>query len=203
MTAIVLVLAADLVHLTSGYTLPADRVELRNGEVILHRAGGETALPVSSIAVIEPQPEPRAPTAVEDSIPAPPSPKSPQDLVREAASRHGLPPEFVASVARAESAFNPRAVSHKGAIGLMQLMPATAAALGADPQDPAQNADAGARLLRDLLIRYQEHPDQVRRALAAYNAGEGAVKKYNGVPPYAETLTYVERVLKHYRSSTR
>jgi soluble lytic murein transglycosylase-like protein len=121
--------------------------------------------------------------------------------VRAAAELHGLPAAFVESVARAESAFDPAALSPKGAIGLMQLMPATAKALGANPHDAKENAEAGAKLLRDLLIQYQDHPDQVRRALAAYNAGPGAVKKYNGVPPYAETQTYVDRVLRQYRKT--
>jgi soluble lytic murein transglycosylase-like protein len=113
-----------------------------------------------------------------------------------------LPPEFVEAVARQESAFNPKAISHKGAIGLMQLMPATAKALGVDPHDPEQNSEAGARLLRELLLQYQDRPDQVRRALAAYNAGAGAVQKYNGVPPYRETVDYVDRVLQHYKRSS-
>jgi soluble lytic murein transglycosylase-like protein len=79
------------------------------------------------------------------------------------------------------------------------LMPATAQAYGADPHDPAQNVEAGAAYLRELLIKYDGDP---RRALAAYNAGPGAVDKYNGVPPYAETQTYIERVLRKYKKST-
>ncbi len=109
---------------------------------------------------------------------------SPQELADAAADRYGLPRELVRSVMAAESGFQPWAVSPKGAIGLMQLMPETAQALGADPHDPAQNVDAGARYLRDLLEKYNYG---LRHALAAYNAGPGAVDKYNGVPPYRET----------------
>ena len=111
---------------------------------------------------------------------------------------NGLRPEFVRSVAAVESAYRTAAISPKGAIGLMQLMPATAAELGANPHDPLQNADAGARYLRQLLLKYKDTPDPVRLALAAYNAGPGAVDKYRNIPPYRETQQYVERVLRKY-----
>jgi soluble lytic murein transglycosylase-like protein len=124
---------------------------------------------------------------------------TPRELVEAAAKKNGLPPNFVHSVVAAESGYQTNAVSPKGAIGLMQLMPGTAKALGADPHDPAQNVEAGAAYLRELLIKYDGDP---RRALAAYNAGPGAVDKYNGVPPYAETQTYIERVLRKYKKST-
>jgi soluble lytic murein transglycosylase-like protein len=91
----------------------------------------------------------------------------------------------------AESAFQIDAVSPKGAIGLMQLMPETAQLLGADPHDPAQNVDAGVRYLRDLLNKYD---GGLWRALAAYNAGPAAVDKYHWVPPYRETIDYVNRI---------
>jgi soluble lytic murein transglycosylase-like protein len=123
---------------------------------------------------------------------------SPQELADAAADRYGLPRELVRSVMAAESGFQPWVVSPKGAIGLMQLMPGTAQALGADPRDPAQNVDAGARYLRDLLEKYNYG---LRHALAAYNAGPGAVDKYNGVPPYRETLDYVGRIEKKLRAA--
>jgi hypothetical protein len=200
--------AAEIAVLSSGFTLRIDRHELRGENVILHSANGQTVLPKSAVVSFEalpedaptPEPQAAAPVALAPAEPPPP-PKSPRELVRAAAELHGLPAAFVESVARAESAFDPAALSPKGAIGLMQLMPATAKALGANPHDAKENAEAGAKLLRDLLIQYQDHPDQVRRALAAYNAGPGAVKKYNGVPPYAETQTYVDRVLRQYRKT--
>jgi soluble lytic murein transglycosylase-like protein len=123
---------------------------------------------------------------------------SPQELADAAADKYGLPRELVRSVMAAESGFQPWAVSPKGAIGLMQLMPDTAQALGADPRDPAQNVDAGARYLRDLLEKYNYG---LRHALAAYNAGPGAVDKYNGVPPYRETINYVGRIEKKLRAA--
>jgi soluble lytic murein transglycosylase-like protein len=125
-------------------------------------------------------------------------PSTHEELLHQAAERHGLRPEFVKSVAAAESAMRQEAVSSKGAIGLMQLMPATARELGADPHDAAQNADAGTRYLRQLLEKYKDTSDPVRYALAAYNAGPGAVDRYGTIPPYRETQVYVERVLRKY-----
>ena len=103
---------------------------------------------------------------------------------------------LVRSVIAAESAFQPNARSPKGAIGPMQLMPETAKDLGVDPHDPAQNVDAGTRYLRDLLQRYDSG---LWHALAAYNAGPGAVDKYRGVPPYRETRNYVNRIDRAYK----
>jgi hypothetical protein len=114
--------------------------------------------------------------------------------IREIASRHGVDPTLVESVIRAESAFNPSAVSRTGARGLMQLMPKTAVALGVrDSFNPRENIDGGVRHLRYLLDRY---PGNLPLAVAAYNAGEGAVDAYRGIPPYAETQQYVQRVLQ-------
>jgi soluble lytic murein transglycosylase-like protein len=98
----------------------------------------------------------------------------------------------------AESGFAPNAVSPKGAVGLMQLMPATAQILGADPRDPAQNVDAGARYLRDLLVKYN---GGLWHALAAYNAGPGAVDKYGAIPPYRETIEYINRIARELKSA--
>ena len=99
---------------------------------------------------------------------------------------------------KAESAFRAAAVSPKGAVGLMQLMPETARILGIDPRNPKQNADGGAHYLRDLLAKYEKDPDQVVLALAAYNAGPAAVDRYHGVPPYRETREYIVRVLRNW-----
>jgi len=113
--------------------------------------------------------------------------------IREISMRHGVDPRLVESVIRAESAFNPTAVSRTGARGLMQLMPQTAAILGVrDSFDPRQNIEGGVRHLRYLLDRY---PGNVSLAVAAYNAGEGAVDSHRGIPPFAETQQYVQRVL--------
>ena len=101
----------------------------------------------------------------------------------------------ITSVAAVESGFRPDAVSPKGAIGVMQLMPETAKTLAVDPHDTAQNIEAGARLLRELLIKYN---GDVVKALSAYNAGAGAVDRYKGMPPYAETQEYVYKVVKTY-----
>jgi soluble lytic murein transglycosylase-like protein len=118
-------------------------------------------------------------------------------LALEAARRHGLDPALVLAVVRVESGFRADAVSPKGAQGLMQLMPATAASLGvADPFDPAANLDGGVRHLRSLLVLYRGN---LNKALAAYNAGAGAVERHRGVPPYPETQQYIRRVFEHYK----
>jgi hypothetical protein len=123
---------------------------------------------------------------------------NPQEILADAATRHGILPEFVRSVAAVESAYRTEAISPKGAIGLMQLMPGTASELRVNPHDPEQNADGGVRYLKELLLRYKNHKDPVRMALAAYNAGPGAVDRYRDIPPYRETQAYVEKVLRRY-----
>lgn len=117
-----------------------------------------------------------------------------EEIVRAAAARHGIDPALVAAVVRAESGFDPRAVSRKGARGLMQLMPATARRLGvARAFDPGQNVAGGVAYLAWLAERFgADRPDLV---LAAYNAGEAAVEAHDGVPPYRETRAYVKKVL--------
>ncbi len=113
--------------------------------------------------------------------------------ILEAAERYGVPERLISAVIRTESAFNPLAVSRKGAQGLMQLMPGTASLLGVrDAFDPRQNIDGGVRHLRALIERFG---DDLSLALAAYNAGERAVVSHGGVPPYPETRNYVTRVL--------
>jgi soluble lytic murein transglycosylase-like protein len=116
-----------------------------------------------------------------------------EPLIRQYASLQGVRPDLVRAVIQVESAFNPRAVSPKGAMGLMQLMPATAKEFGViDPFNPTENIRAGVHYLRRLLDRYN---DDEQLALAAYNAGPGAVQKYgNTVPPYKETRNYVEKI---------
>jgi soluble lytic murein transglycosylase len=117
-------------------------------------------------------------------------------LLRRIGRETGVPPALVKAVIHAESAFNPRAISHKGAMGLMQLMPATARTMGLDePFVAEQNVAAGTRYLRTLRERFGNWT----MALAAYNAGPEAVTKFGGIPPYRETQSYVRRVLTYYR----
>lgn len=108
-------------------------------------------------------------------------------VARNAARRHGIPEDLFLRLVQQESGWNPNAVSHKGAMGLAQLMPGTAAKLGVDPSDPTENLEGGARYLAQ---QYRDFGTW-RLALAAYNAGPGAVRKHGGVPPYAETRNYV------------
>jgi soluble lytic murein transglycosylase-like protein len=116
-----------------------------------------------------------------------------EGLITKYSAQNGLSPNLVRAVIRQESDGNPRDVSRVGAKGLMQLMPDEAQSLGVtDPFDPEQNIAAGTRLLSGLMRQYG---GDIPRALAAYNAGSGAVKKYNGIPPYPETQHYVQRIM--------
>jgi len=117
--------------------------------------------------------------------------------IEAAAAKHGVDPALLKALIRQESNFNPNAVSPAGASGLTQLMPGTAASLGVtDPTDPAQAIEGGAKYLRQQLDRFG---GDVEKALAAYNAGPGAVAKFGGVPPYAETQAYVKKVMAYAR----
>lgn len=192
--------AGEYAVLSTGFRIHADRHEIEGAIVRLYANGGMTEIPAAQIAGFEADGEsPRPPATTPASATIAPSVK---ELVTAAALRNGLPPEFVHSVVSAESAYRTNAVSRKGAVGLMQLMPATASEYGANPADPRQNVEAGTRYLRDLLLKYQNSDHQVSRALAAYNAGPGAVDRHHGVPPYRETLAYVGRVLRKYEKQT-
>ncbi len=191
--------AAEVLLLANGFTIRAESVETLGTALRLQTASGTLEIPLTQVVEREVIPEAPLPPPPPAPVAAPAPPPTPaQDPLEAAARKAGLPPEFLKSVARIESAFRQDAISPKGAIGVMQLMPATARELGVNPHDKEQNLEGGARLLRDLLLKYQNEPDQVRRALAAYNAGPGAVARYNGTPPYAETQNYVNKVLAEY-----
>ncbi len=118
-------------------------------------------------------------------------------LIEKVARREGLDSDLLRAVVAAESNYDPHAISAKGAVGLMQLMPETVRRMGVtDPFHPAENLEAGARHLRRLIEKYE---GQLALALSAYNAGENAVERYNGIPPFPETQDYVKKVLKAYR----
>jgi soluble lytic murein transglycosylase-like protein len=195
--------AAENAILNNGFRMHVDSHETVSGKVRLHTAGGIIEIPETAVVAFEQEDyvAPKAPAAKEGPVPvavAEPA-KTPKELIQQAAVKAGLPPAIVHSVAKAESGYRTDAISPKGAVGLMQLMPGTAAELSADPHNPKQNAEAGAMYLRELLLKYD---GDVPKALAAYNAGPGAVQKYNGVPPYAETRSYVNRVIRDYKKRT-
>lgn len=152
-----------------------------------------------------PQPPAAAATPTNAATTAPPGPATQafdiDQVVREASNKNRLDPDFVRSVISAESNFKVHAVSKKGALGLMQLMPSTAAQLGvADPFDPKANVEAGTAHLSALLDRYNNDPI---KALAAYNAGAHRVKQYNGVPPYRETRAYISKIVRDFNAKKR
>jgi soluble lytic murein transglycosylase-like protein len=184
---------AEIALLDNGTTfkISAYRVE---GELLYLtlKGGGEIGLSASTVRGLVPDEviEEVASATDYEGLPA---------LAIEAARRHGLEPALVLAVVSVESAFQPTAVSPKGARGLMQLMPATAESLGVkDSFDPAANLDGGARYLSTLVAFYG---GDLQKALAAYNAGTGAVTRHKGVPPYAETRDYVKKVMDRYKKA--
>lgn len=190
--------AAILVHLRNGAEFEA-KTQSRAGDLVrLSVDHGTIDLLEAEIERLETIPDPPA----EKSTPpaAASSSTTVAEMLIQASYAVALPVNFVSSVARAESALKPDALSSKGAMGLMQLMPATAAGLGVNRSIPSENAMGGARYLRELLLRYN---GDARLALAAYNAGPGAVDRYHGVPPYPETIAYVNRVLREYTKSQK
>ena len=195
--------AAEYAVLATGSRLRIDRHETEAGKVRLYTGEGFIEMEASrvrSFEACEETPAPivatPAPTLVEAPKPAP----TPAELADAAALKYGLPAVLVRSVMAAESAGRPDAVSHKGAIGLMQLMPDTAKELGVNPYDPVQNVDGGTRYLRDLLLKFD---GRLWHALAAYNAGPGAVEKYKAVPPYRETIQYINRIDRAYQKASQ
>ena len=196
---------ADLVLLVSGHVLKVDGFELDGDRVRFDLPSGGllelSLLRVERIVddeiVAEKMPLQSEIAAgimlgFDDSHPVPETPFG--DLIYATARRYELNPELIAAVVRAESAFDPRAVSNKGAVGLLQLMPATAARYGVVGDalfDPASNLDAGVRYLKWL----REHfAGDLPKMLAGYNAGEGTVERYDGVPPFRETRDFIRRI---------
>jgi len=189
--------AAELANLRNGFSLRHDHHESVGDTTRLYMstdpAGGYVDVPTAEIEGFEPAPPDPAGTTS-------PASKSTdlKSIVSAASYQHQVDADFIASVIHAESANNPRALSRKGAQGLMQLMPETAGQLGVkDSFDPADNVDGGVRYLRQLLLLYN---NDMIKALAAYNAGPQRVEQYKGVPPYRETRAYVARVIKDYNS---
>jgi soluble lytic murein transglycosylase-like protein len=182
---------ADYVVLRSGARLNVTGYEILGDRYRLHVQGGVAEVPVADIVAIEPE-------EIFEPSTEPLTDKTPfQKLIRDAAARYHLDPTLIHSVISIESNFNPKAVSHKNARGLMQLMPRTAELMGVkDSFDPGQNIDGGSHYLSDLLKKYK---NDLTLALAAYNAGPDSVDKYGRrVPPYLETMKYVQRIAKTY-----
>jgi soluble lytic murein transglycosylase-like protein len=199
--------ASQVVLFEDGRTMHVERAELREGLAVLRlEGGGEIAVPAARVAnwadlerqAVENRTAGRK-AAGERALQLPWRLEAGEfaNLIDEAASRHSVDPALLTAMAQVESAFNPRAVSHKGAKGILQLMPETAKRFGVrDLFDASQNIDGGAKYLSWLLERYDGRTDL---ALAGYNAGEAAVDQYGGIPPYSETQNYVTRVMENAR----
>jgi len=195
--------AAQVVLFTDGRSLEVESVDAQDGSILLAlEDGGQIAVPVSRI--VNWQELERRPVKQETPVSlvrdrtdaAWRSAAGPYaDTIALAATRHRVDPALLTAMARVESNFNPSAISPKGAQGLLQLMPQTADRFGVkDAFDVEQNVEAGARYMSWLLERFEGQTDL---ALAGYNAGESAVERYDGIPPYSETRRYVTLVMEH------
>jgi len=184
--------SAELAVLQNGFIMPLDHRETR-GEFIRFYMDGGTQNYVDirrdQIVRFEEMPEPPKLPKLDPVRTA-----SLEEIVISASNRYGIDPDLVFSLIRAESAYDPSAVSSKGALGLMQLMPQTATYLGVEnPMNVADNVEGGTRYLRELLTLYHE---DIIKALAAYNAGPQRIEEYHGVPPYPETINYITRIVR-------
>src|SRR5271157_2346568 len=182
---------ADYVVLRSSARLNVTGYELLGDKYRLQMNGGVAEIPAADVLTIEPE-------EVFEPLPEPLGPTTPfHDIIRAAADRYGVDADLIHCVIAIESNFNPKAISPKNARGLMQLMPQTAAQLGvANIFDPKENVDGGTRYLRDMLARYK---NDLTLALAAYNAGPERVEQYGRrVPPYPETVKYIQRIARSY-----
>jgi hypothetical protein len=185
---------AEIAVLTNGATFKVTSYRFDERTVALFlKGGGDVTIPISLIQGFVPdeileEVKREVASAEGGDI---------RELAIQAARKHGVDPDLVLAVISVESAFKKRAVSPKGAQGLMQLMPATARELGVtDAFDPAQNLDAGTRYLNELIRQFK---GDLKLAIAAYNAGPNAVKRHRGVPPYRETRQHVQKVLERYK----
>ncbi len=205
LTAAPLVRAAEHVTLTNGFELDCARREVEGDHVRLYLSANSDTnyieVKTSAVLRIETLPDPPAPPPPAAIAPAAavnltPTKQEMQEMLARAGAAHRIDADLLASVVHAESGGQVRAVSRTGARGLMQLMPGTAATLGVnDSFVPEQNIAGGAKYLDQLLTRYK---DNIALALAAYNAGPGAVDRYHGIPPYRETRAYVARVIREF-----
>ncbi len=191
---------AELVFFQSGRAMSVRAIRSEGDELVLQlRSGGDIHCDKSLIVKVQPD-EVEYPEEVLAALPLSRTilepaaiPNEYRDLIRTAAARHGVDARVVNAVIQVESAYHSRAVSPKGARGLMQLMPATGRQYGVlDLFDPKVNLEAGIQHLKRLLTRYDDLP----LALAAYNAGEAAVDRFGGIPPFRETQDYVTRILR-------
>lgn len=190
------IFAVEIAELRNGFTIRHRTREIRDGSVRLYMDEQKKSfidLPVGEVEGYSSEPD-------SEFAPGPAKPaKSTSQIISEASEKHGVDSDFIRSVIKQESAGNANAVSRAGARGLMQLMPGTASQLGvSDSFSPEQNVHGGAQYLRELLERYD---GDAIKALAAYNAGPGAVDRFHGVPPYRETRQYVQRVVREYNKS--
>ena len=195
--------SAEIVRLSNGRTMRVSACRFEGDTVVLvMTGGGEIRAPRALVAELLPDEVPFARTVALEALSrssistgTPPADDELRALVNEVAARVGLDAKLAHAVIRAESNYKLDAISPRGAMGLMQIMPVVAREYSVtDPFDPEKNLEAGMRHLRRLLGRFD-----VSRALAAYNAGETAVARYRGIPPYRETESYVRRVLAYLR----
>jgi len=192
--------ATDLAILRNGFSIPHERRTTLGNVVRLYTGADASSyvdIPVEQIDHFEKDlTPPTRPVSAPPQLAGPAKPQNLDEVINNISSLHHLDPDLVNSVIRAESNFNSRAVSNKGAQGLMQLMPQTASQLGVkNAFDPSANVEGGTRYLRELLERYNF---DVVKALAAYNAGPHRVERYHGVPPYYETQAYVARIVRDF-----
>ena len=190
--------AGEWVEFSDGRSMWVEGFTTRDGMAVLDlEGGGQIMVPLSRIS--RRAGRPAAPATEDGSTHGAADPWRAvageyAELIASAALRHDLDPALLTAIAQVESAFDPYAVSEKNACGLLQLLPETAERFGVeDLFDPEQNIEGGARYLRWLITRYDGHTEL---ALAAYNAGENAVDRHQGIPPYDETRTYVALVMK-------